>query len=386
MKKIYDVDGTEYLGNGKYKIYVELGRDSRGKRRRKTKTVTPTSERNLKKLKRDFELQCMLDKEEPIENISFESFVDRWLENHVKANLTLSTLETYQYNLFETNLYEYFAKMKLKDIKRFHIEEYLAKEKRKEAPLIPERFLVLKSIFAKAVDWEVIKSNPTSNVKAPKRELKKAGFYTEEELQHLFKVLENVYPKHRIIIKLAAIGGLRRAEILGIREESINYEENYIYIDKQLRYSKEEKRFYLAPVKNKIPRYVYFPESFMKELKEYHLQFKKQRLQMGNLWAPLKDENGNPINLLFVKENGFPTHLNTVGNEWKKIIRRHNLKPITFHELRHSCASLMVKKGINFKIIQERLGHANVGITIDRYSHLEEESHKKSTDAFSDIL
>lgn len=382
--EIYDVEGCEWLGNGKYKIYVDVGKDSRGIRRRRTKNVTPTSERNLKKLKREFELECMQEKNEPIENITFAGFAKRWIDNHVKTNLKHTTYETYEQILNGAGLLDYFARMKLKDIKRFHIVEYLTKEKDK--PLLPDKYMVLKSIFAKAVEWEVINENPTRNIKQPQREKRKTNYYNEDELNHLFKVLNNVYPKHRIIIKLAAIGGLRRAEILGIREESIDYENNSIFIDKQLRYNKFEKEFYLSSVKNNKPRTVYFPEEFMKELKSYHTNFKALRMEMGNLWKGIYDEEGNMINLLFVREDGYPTHLNSIGNEWKRIIKKHELKSITFHELRHSCASLMVKKGINFKIIQERLGHANIGITLDLYSHLEEEQHKESVSAFDNIL
>src|SRR5699024_8738446 len=97
----------------------------------------------------------------------------------------------------------------------------------------------------------------------------------------LTDVLEHVYPKHRMMIKLAYIGGLRRAEIAGIREESIDYENNCIYVDKQLRYS---KGFYLAPVKNKKPRTVYMPSGFMQELKQYHTNLKAHRMALGNLW------------------------------------------------------------------------------------------------------
>lgn len=374
------------LGNGKYKIYVELGYDEFGKRKRRTKTVTATSQRDLKRKIRDFEVKCFNEKDEPINNITFGKFAKKWEENHVKPNLTKTSLETYQYTLYETGLYDYFAKMKMRNIKKMHIVEYLANEEKEKKPLIPNKYMLLKSIFAKAFEWEVIGSNPTDGIKEPKREKKKINFYNEQELEHLFNVLENVYPKHRIMIKLAAIGGLRRAEIAGIREESINFEENYIYVDKQLRYDKNEKRFYMAPVKNKKPRKVFFPPEFMKELKTYYIDHKRKKLELGNLWRYIYDDDGKPVNLLFVKEDGYPTHLNSIGNEWKKIIKRYNLKDITFHELRHSCASLMVKKGVNFKVIQERLGHANIGITLDLYSHLEEEQHKESASVFSDIL
>lgn len=373
------------LGNGKYKIYVDLGYDSRGKRKRRTKTVTPTSDRDLKNKARDFEFECMKDKDEPIDEITFGNFVEKWRENHVKANLKETSLVTYDYTL-DAGVIDYFKNMKMKDIKKFHIVEYLAKEERQGKALIPDKYMVLKSIFVKATEWDIIKENPTTGIREPKREKKKIKYYNEEELQHLFKVLDHCYPKHRIMIKMAAIGGMRRAEIAGVREESIDYENNSIYVDKQLRYSKITKEFYMSPVKNNKPRTVFFPTTFMKELKHFHMEFKKRRLELGNLWRGIYDENGEMINLLFVKEDGYPAHLNSIGNEWKKIVKRYDLKDINFHGLRHSCASLMVKKGINFKVIQERLGHANIGITLDRYAHLEDEQHKESLTAFSDIL
>lgn len=375
---------VEDLGNKRHKIYVDMGYDTRGKRKRRTKTVTVTSNRDLNKKIRAFELQCMQDEEEPIDDIGFGGFVEKWQENHVNTNLARSSADTYHNTLHKSGLFDYFKRMKLKDIRKYHIVEYISSEQKQKKAMLPEKFLVLKSIFAKAVEWEIIKDNPTKGIKQPEREKKETDYYTEIELNHLFSVLDNVYPKHRIMIKMAAVGGMRRAEIAGVREESIDYDNNSIYVDKQLRYSNGE--FYMAPVKNKKPRTVFFPETFMKELKKYHTDLKRLRMELGNLWKGIYDENGDMINLLFVKENGYPAHVNSIGNEWAKIIRRYNLKPITFHQLRHSCASLMVKRGINFKVIQERLGHANIGITIDRYSHLEDEQHKKSTAVFDDIL
>jgi len=374
---------VEDLGNNKHKVYVDLGRDSFGKRRRRTKTITVTSNRDLNKQVREFELKCLQEQEEPINNITFAGFVDRWIKNHVDINLTLTTKDTYTLVL-DNNLLDYFGKMRLKDIRKFHIIEYFAAHKNEA--LLPTKYMVLKSIFAKACEWDIIANNPTSGVKKPSSKTRRPpSFLTEEEITHVISVLDKVYPKHRIMVKLALIGGLRRAEVAGIREECINFEENYIYVDKQLRYDKHTGSFYLAPVKNKKPRKVYFPEVFMKELKTYITDLKKRKMQMGNLWNPLKID-GEEINLIIVKDNGFPAHVNSIGNEWRKIIKRYKLKDVSFHDLRHSCASLMVKKGINFKIIQERLGHANIGITLDTYSHLEEEQHKEGANVFDSIL
>lgn len=378
--KVFEVDGTEHLGDGKYKIYVELGRDSRGKRRRRTKTVTPTSERNLRKLKREFEIQCHEEMDDPIENITFKNFVKKWWTNHAKTNLKENTLTMYEYVL-KNSIINYFGNMKLNDIKRFHIVEYL----NEQDVLAPNKFVVLKSIFKHAVIWEVIKNNPTDNVNTPVYKNKKeTAYYTEDEVKLLMDVLEDVFPKHRIMIKLAVLGGLRRSEVAGVTEEAINYEENYILVDKQLVYSKEKGLFLDSP-KNKKARKVYFPPKFMKELKSYVTDLKARKMAMGNSWNPLIID-GEPVNLLMVKDDGYPTNPQSISKEWAKIVKRHGLKHITFHQLRHSCASIMVRQGINFKVIQERLGHSNIAITLDRYSHLENDQHIAGAEAFSHLL
>src|SRR5690625_3684167 len=110
----------EDLGNGRYKVYVDIGYDSRGNRRRRTKTITATSDRDLRNQARDFEFKIMQQADEPIDNISFGGFVKRWLTNHVKANLKHTTFETYDQILNGTTLLDHFNKMKLKEIKRFH--------------------------------------------------------------------------------------------------------------------------------------------------------------------------------------------------------------------------------------------------------------------------
>lgn len=376
----YEVEGVEHLGNGKYKIYVELGTDNTGKRRRRTKTVTPTSERNLKKLKREFELKCMQEMDEPIDNMTFGTFVIRWKKNHV-AHLKQNTRLHYD-TVLNSNTLDHFKNMKLKEIKRMHVIEFLDEQETMKA----DKLKVLKSIFWKAVEWEVINKNPIQRVKLPATKSKKVRYYNEDELNHLFKVLEECNDKDRVTVKLAAIGGLRRSEILGIREENLDFENNSIYIDKQLIYDDEKKEFYLDTLKNSTPRTVYFPDDFMSELKSYYIKFKQLRMGMGNLWKGIYDKEGKMINLIFVKGDGMPVQPVSFSGHWRELVERFNLKPISFHDLRHSCASLMVKKGINFKVIQERLGHKTISVTLDLYSHLDDEQHRESVTVFEDIL
>lgn len=376
------------LGNDKYKIFVELGYNEKGKRIRKTKTVTAKSERALKKAITNFEIEVSnqtntLD----IEKITFGAFVERWMDMYVRSDLTVKTRNTYQ-SYLKNGILEYFKEMQISKIKTFHIVKFFRDEKAYGKKGLEGKYLVLKSIFSKAVKWEVIQDNPMKKVDKPAKNprYKELEFYDEEQLKLLLNTLDKVYPKHRIQIKLAVLVGLRMAEIAGIRIENIDFVNHTIIIDKTLQYDKETKGFFLGPTKTKKVRLVNVPAAFTAELKQYVKEQKKLKLYCGSCWNPLLDENKDPINLLFTNEVGYPTHVNSMSNEWRKIIERHNLPKLSFHGLRHTCASFMISRNVNFKIIQEQLGHADIKETINRYSHLTQKDKAKAADLFNEIL
>ncbi len=371
---------TQKLAENKYKIVVDMGFNDRGKRIRKSKTVTVTSDRDLKNKTRDFEIDCHTKKDDPIDKISFEGFVKRWWKNYVLIELVESTHYTYEY-LLDKYISDYFNGMKLINIKKFHVVEFLGEITSNKKNI----YIILMSIFTKAVEWEILNESPMKNMKQPKTKSKQADYYREREIIHLFNVLEDCYPKHRIIVKLAVVGGLRRGEILGITEENINFDEGYILIEQQLQYHASEKYMYISDTKGKTDRKVYLPEKLMQEIKRYHVEFKARRLEMGNLWKVF-EYKGKKYNLLFVKENGYPALPNSIGQSWRELIKKYNLRSITFHELRHSSASFLVKRNAHPKMIQERLGHSDVRITMQTYSHIEDEEEKEVANAFNDIL
>lgn len=104
-------------------------------------------------------------------------------------------------------------------------------------------------------------------------------------------------------------------EIAGIRLECLDYTNNSILIDKTLQYDKETKHFFLGNTKTKRARIVFIPKSLMKEIKEYEKDLKKLKLKSGKLWTPMLDKDNNPINLLFVKSSGFPSHPDNIDRK-----------------------------------------------------------------------
>ena len=109
-----------------------------------------------------------------------------------------------------------------------------------------------------------------------------------------------------------------------------------------------------------------------------HLTFKALRILSG---ITLKDED-----FVFSQLDGKPLLPNTVTHNWIKLVRRTGLSGIRLHDARHSHASLMLKQGIHPKIVQERLGHASIQVTLDTYSHVVPGLQEAAAEGFDQII
>ena len=275
------------IDKGKFKVFVELGYDERGNRIRKTKTITATSPRDLNKKIKAFELQCISKYEtEDVTDINFNHCFDRWWENHVLLHLAPSTRDSYYY--FVDELKSYFGKMKMNKIKTLHIEEFFIEQRSQEKKSLHSKLHMLKSVFRKAKYWGLIDNNPTTDFQLPKESKKEREIYDKEELKLLFVEVSKLRERDRIMIKLAAVGGLRRGEVLGISFDDVDFSQNRIYISKSLNYDRVLKQKVIGPTKGRKDRFVSFPELLMKELKVYYFKMLEIKMEMGSLWETLE--------------------------------------------------------------------------------------------------
>ena len=143
--------------------------------------------------------------------------------------------------------------------------------------------------------------------------------------------------------------------------------------------------YFLDSTKTGENRLVHAPKTLMQDLQSYIEQKKKKLDKLGCKFNPLLDENGRAIYLVFSKDNGFPNYPDRMSKQWRDIVRQHDLPSITFHGLRHSYASYMLAKGINIKVIQEQLGHANIRETLNTYSHVTLEQKENATSLFNSL-
>jgi len=227
------------------------------------------------------------------------------------------------------------------------------------------------------VEWRLLLSNPADAVSPPRVQRPEMQTWTEDDITCFLKTSKNT--PYYALFYTALFTGMRRSELLALRWEDVDFIMSQVYVNRSLHVLKGGKVVFRQPKTIKGRRTVALPPSVILLLKEHH---EKQSLDRAILGITLKDDD-----LVFCDFNGNPLLPNTVTHAWIKLVRRTGLKNIRLHDARHSHASIMLKQGIHPKVVQERLGHASIQVTLDLYSHvapgLQEAAAKRFDEAFN---
>ena len=204
----------------------------------------------------------------------------------------------------------------------------------------------------------MIRRNPCRQVVLPKSSRYVGAAYDEEEVEKLLLAAKGTDMELPLYIEICL--GLRRGELLALRYSSINWEKNTIYI-KESRVTVGNDVVVKEPKTRSGIRELIAPPHLMKMLREQRVWYLEQKLKTG---ADFIDSD-----LVVCQPNGRPYHPDTLTFKFKKLLKRNGLRDIRFHDLRHTNASMMIASGIDIKVAQQRLGHADVTTTLNIYSH-----------------
>ena len=218
-----------------------------------------------------------------------------------------------------------------------------------------------------AYRMDLIPNNPVDKVDPPKAERYEGTFYSEEELAELIE--KTADHKLGLLIYVTALLGLRRSEVLGLRWKAIDFKENTITINHTVTDTRiDGETVIIASDRTKTKSsHRTFPmsESLKKQLLAWQDVQKRNRKFCGNCY------NTEDLDYVFTDELGNRFKPRYIEDTFPKLLQKHGLRKIRFHDLRHTCASLMHKKGLSPKEVQEYLGHSTVSITLNLYTHLD---------------
>jgi integrase len=184
--------------------------------------------------------------------------------------------------------------------------------------------------------------------------------WDEDEIRRFLEATRDspYYP----IFYLALFTGLRRSEFLALRWQDADFIYCQLYVSRSMHHLKTGQIIYKNPKTARGNRPVALSPLTLGVLREHRQRQEAQHLIVGE---PLREDG-----LLFSHIDGSPLLPDSVSQAWDKAVRRAGLKIIRLHDARHSHASLMLKQGIHPKVVQERLGHSSIQITLDTYSHV----------------
>ncbi|MEI1420927.1 site-specific integrase [Bacillus cabrialesii] len=381
---------VEKRGKDSFRLVVPVGFDSKGKRIRKTKTVKCKNKTEAEKELAKFVVEIETGEYIAPQKMTFPQFVEEWKDKYAKKQLSANTFETYSRYLYKRILPQ-FGHKQMEQIKPLQILDFLKtleedgsrgddKTGGLSSATIQYHYRILRNIFNRAVEWKVIKENPVSNVKKPKVESKKGNVYSEKQVHELMEHLRKEDMKWKMIVTLAITTGMRRGEILALEWSHIDLDKGKIYVQQSLTYTKEEGHIFKAPKTRNSIRTISLSQGVTEQLKRYKQIKAKERLLLGDKW-----EGGDRF-LLFSTDIGKPMHPTSVTSWWRKRLKKYELPSITFHELRHTSATLLINQGVHMKTISARLGHSKIGITMDLYGHALESADEAAASHFDSLF
>lgn len=360
------------------KYYIVLNTyDKDGKRKQKWISTDLPAKGNKKRaelLLRDVLRQYEIKEKLSGSNILFSDAIRQWLEE-VALRVDEVTLQGYA-TLAKGHILPYFDSLgvKLVDVDRRILQTYLDEKYRNgrmdgSGGLSPRSLRLHKNILYQTLKGALrdglILSNPCDLVTLPKNDRHEAKFYSAEQVNVLLAVCRDdaMYP----LLKLTAVYGLRRSEVLGLKWDSIDFDNNTLTIKHTV--SKVTIVVEKDKTKNSSSHRT-FP--LLPDIHNLLLQLKKQETANRKLFRGEYEEN----DYILKWDNGHPFSPDYVSHHFAKLLKKHDLPPIRFHELRHSCASILINQGATLKDVQEWLGHSDISVTADIYSHLDVQRKK----------
>jgi integrase len=374
-------------GNGEGSIYPVRGKDGKVKGYRAAyvdHTASGPKRRYLSGKRRedvrDKLAKALSDRAEGLvfdaKGLTVGEYLDRWLKD-VRDTVRQSTYERYGYAI-GPHIKPALGHIKLKDLTPVQVRWFY--RERLDSGLAPATVHKLHVVLHKALKAVVadglIPRNAAAGLKLPRIIREEVDPLNPQEARRLLEAACG----HRLeaLYVLAINTGMREGELLALKWDDVNLERGVLRVRRTL--SRTDKGYVLGePKTKKSRRTIRLTAGAVEALRAHLSRQLKEMERVGSLYQP--------GGLVFATTTGTLVNPSNLRNRsFKPLLRRAGLRPIRFHDLRHTCATLLLLKDVSPKVVSEMLGHASVSITLDIYSHLLPDMQEKAARALEDAL
>lgn len=342
-------------------------------------TTVKELESKIKKIKHDLDYGLESNKD------TFESFFTDWLFDVHFSHIKPSTKENYEgvYRLYIKN--SPLSKIKVRDLSLIDVQKYYNKLIANGCSVIRIKNIhkIMQPFIRYLYDNNLIIKDFSKSIILPKEDEKtklakknKITPFTIEEHKTFVEAIKG--HKSEMLFLTALYSGLRQGELFALTWNDINFEENYIDVNKTYRYVADVSRegrtsghhSIQTPKTAKSIRKVPIPQFLVKLLQQYRNEQRLNKIR----YADIYQDN----NLVFCNKLGTYLVDSTIGRQLKIVLSNNNIPPRKFHDLRHTYATRLFELGEDPKTVQELLGHSTISITLNTYTHVLESVKEKA--------
>lgn len=351
-----------------YQVVLEDGADAQGKRQKKHKSFKTKKEAQafLNKTLAEYNQGSYIEPSK----LTVADVVLEWLTTYAMPRLAPTTIAGYKVNL-EKHTLPYIGHILVQQLTPLQVQNLysLLNEKALSARTIHYIHTTLREVLEYARKRRYTSENAADFVSTPKQKKYKASVYDESEAAALLNCAKGT--DMEISLNIALETGLRRGELLSLMWQDINWEKRTLNVCRNLVCLKGNFEFG-NPKTQSGNRLLLLSAPLLEKLKQHNAEQAKIRLQLGSAY--------NNHDLICCKPDGTPYNTGSYSHKFQRFLIKNGLRSIRLHDLRHTNATLMLKSGIPAKIASERLGHANITITLDTYSHVSTDMQQGAVD------
>ena len=372
------------------KLYAVLNfKDEEGKRAQKWIPLNLSAKGN--KRKAELMLQELLVRYQGLDNIEpvnmlLSKYIENWIE-YDRPNIAVTTYDQYRCML-ELHIAPYFDSkgITLSNVTPGDLEDYYRFKQAEglNPNTVIKHHAVIRTALQHAVKHRYLNVNPADLADKPVRIRYEANEpYNVEEITRLLYLTRD--EPIAVVIFLAAFYGLRRSEILGLRWSSIDFNTGWIYIQTTVVKEKVGENI-LSVIRDNTTKTQYSRRALPLCPYTYNYLQNVRQQQLRQQYLCGESYNKEYLDFVCVDAMGVLLQPDFVTHSFQKLLKKYGLREIRFHDLRHSCATIMLYLGYSLKDIQTWLGHSSYNFTANTYIHTSKESHMQMAETYSQQL
>lgn len=352
----------------RHRKWISTGLPQKGNKRR--------AEDELVRLRSTFEPPTVV--QELSSDMLFSDYLEQWLDI-VKVRVKITTFSSYQ-DMVQNTIAPYFEKkgIRLRELEARHIQQFYSEKLKTVTPnSVIHYHAVIHQALKYAMKTDMVPQNVAMKVDRPRKNSYQPAFLDATEMQKLLEIVKGT--RLELPVLVAAFYGLRRGEVLGLKWDAIDFNRGTLTVKRTVTQVKIDGKYQIIELDSAKTKSSLRTLPLVGSFREYFMEVKKaqeiNKKVCGNCYNHKYD------GYIFVDELGERMKPDYLTSYFPEYIQKHGMKRMRFHDLRHSCASLLLANGVPLKQIQEWLGHSDFSTTANIYAHLDYTSKISSAQA-----